>query len=60
LVLVYAINDEASKEKLKSYWIPKIMEVETAALNNSSATGKLTKLHNFIMYYPVYAGLRLL
>lgn len=42
LVLVYAINDEASKEKLKSYWIPKILEVESSALNSSSVSGKLS------------------
>lgn len=42
LVLVYAVNDETSKEKLKSYWMPKIQEVETKfnqeVLNSSSVS----------------------
>lgn len=28
LCLVYAVNDEASKQKLQSYWLPKIKEIE--------------------------------
>lgn len=38
LCLVYAINNESSKEKLKSYWMPKIEEVEAGNLNNSLNT----------------------
>ena len=36
LCLVYAINDESSKEKLKTYWLPKIQEIESYSSSSSS------------------------
>jgi Ras family protein T1 len=37
LCLVYAINDVSSKEKLVSYWLPKIQEIESNAMHISSS-----------------------
>ncbi len=46
LCLVYAVNDESSKEKLKSYWLPKIQEVETnisSCLSSTDQPAVITK-----------------
>lgn len=45
LVLVYAVNDENSKEKLKSYWLPKIDEVETQMAYNIMNNNKDNSLN---------------
>jgi len=38
MCLVYATNNESSKEKLQSYWLPKIQEIEANSSSSLSVT----------------------
>ena len=38
ICLVYAMNDESSKQKLATYWLPKINQIEDSLLITASTT----------------------
>jgi Ca2+-binding EF-hand superfamily protein len=44
ICIVYAMNDDSSKEKLASYWLPKINEIEETAANLSPSTSFTSNL----------------